>query len=93
MKNKGLAIIGIALFALSQPVSAGIYDGLDEHGNKQVSGQYSFDVFVPCLNGGASDFLSADVDYHLVVSRHSARPKPAVRLAVYSMAGNDPKRT
>ena len=74
MHFKKIAITGIALFALSQPASAGIYDGLDEHGNKQVSGQYSFDVFVQCLNGGAGDFLYVDVDYHLVIHSRTNGP-------------------
>ncbi|MBT8065627.1 MAG: hypothetical protein KJO09_00190 [Gammaproteobacteria bacterium] len=74
MHFKKIAITGIALFALSQPASAGIYDDLDEHGNKQVSGQYSFDVFVQCLNGGAGDFLYVDVDYHLVIHSRTNGP-------------------
>ena len=67
MNIKHLLLTGIALFALSLPVSAEWYE-TDEHGNNRESGSYTTGpIFVQCLNDGAGDYVTFNVNWDVVV--------------------------
>ena len=73
-KMRKTIISAVVFLVMSQSAVAQIYGGLDEHGNKQIRGQQPGQIFVQCLNDGAGDFLTYDLDFHLVI--HSRKNGP-----------------
>lgn len=84
IKNVSIAMLLLSFshVTLAQSLLGQVYGNLDEHGNKQASGQYSFSALVECLDDSDLDGdgnpdgnrIHVDVDFHTVI--HSRQNGP-----------------